>query len=509
MLGLRAIQDFVHSVEGVLKRAGGDLPAGVLAQLFEGAAALRRAVDRAGTPEQEAAFAALVPVRAEAAPPAAPAPAAAEPVASPELAPVGEPGVDEEEPAGSASAGAVRADDLREDVLRVPFRKLDVLLDQIGELAQEVTVLQEWAAANRPALDAVGVRRGLLERIEALGAAAEGAARTATDLRLVPVRRVLGRFPVLARDLAREQGKRLRIELEGEATQLDKSTADALAEPLLHLVRNAVDHGIETPEERERAGKPPEATLVFRAAQEGDRVRIEVEDDGRGLDVAAVAERAREQGLLAPGTELSPDEAAELIFRPGFSTRRVASSVSGRGIGLDAVREAVVRLRGSLVVEEGEEGSGTRFVLRLPLTVARIPALFFEAGGERLAIPSADVEETVRAGPVERVGAAEVVRVRDEVLPLARPARLLGWDEGGAPRFLVVVRSGARAVAVAADRLLDQRPATVRALPAALGSPAGVSGATVAPDGRVVLLLDPAGIVELNVDLYRGGAGGE
>ncbi|MEW5931534.1 MAG: chemotaxis protein CheW, partial [Gemmatimonadota bacterium] len=404
------------------------------------------------------------------------------------------------------AAPGVRAEDLRDDVVRIPFRMLDVLLDEVGEVATQLTALDDWADSQRDALRACGLARDLRDRVEALATAADAARRTATDLRMVPVGRVLSRFPVLVRDLAREQGKRVRVTLEGEDTRLDKSTADAVAEPLLHLVRNAVDHGIEPPGEREAAGKPAEATLSLRAAQEGDRVRIEVEDDGRGLDRARILRRAREQGIAGPG---EGGDAEELIFRPGFSTRRVASAVSGRGIGLDAVRGAVSRLRGSVEVEEGDEG-GTRFVLRLPLTVALVPALFFEAAGERLAVPTADVEETLRAGPVERAGPAEVVRVRDEVLPLARPGRIFGWGDGGAaPRFLVVVRSGGRAVALGADRLLDQRPATVRGLPAALGSPPGVSGATVAPDGGVVLVLDAAALVELNVDLYRGGGGGQ
>lgn len=496
MLGLHPIQDFVHSVESVLKRSHAPPSQATLAALLRGAAALRLAVDRAGSPEEERAFAALVPIREEpGGAPAEPAPAPPEAAAEP--------------PHEAAVPGPaeVRAEDLRDDVVRIPFRKLDVLLDEIGEVMSEITALEEWEEAHRSALRAAGLGRVLQDRLETLAASADAARRTATDLRMVPVGRIFARFPALVRDLARDQGKRVRVVVEGEETRLDKSTADAVAEPLLHLVRNAVDHGIEPPEEREAAGKPPEAVLALRAAQEGDRVRIEVEDDGRGLDRAGIVARAREQGVLPPEAG-NGEQAEELIFRPGFSTRREASAVSGRGIGLDAVRGAVSRLRGSVEVAEGGEG-GTRFLLRLPLTVALVPALFFEAAGERLALPSADVEETLRAGEVERVGPAEVVRVRDEVLPLARPARIFGWDDGRPPRFLVVVRSGVREVAVAADRLLDQRPTTVRALPAAVGSPPGISGATVAPDGGVVLVLDPAAMVELNVDLYRGGGGGQ
>lgn len=486
MLGLRPIQDFVHPVEGVLKLPVERWPAGTLDRLLAGASALRRAVRRAGTPEQDEAFAALVPLRVEPLPEAAPAPPGEAPR--------------EEAPA----AEEPRAEDLREDTLRIPFRKLDALLNTIGEVSTGVTALEAWAAEHRAELDAAGVRRSLLERVEMLEGAAGAARRSATDLRMVPVSRVFSRFPALVRDLARAQGKRVRVVLEGEHTQLDKSTVDALGEPLLHLVRNAVDHGIEPPEEREAAGKPPEATLLLSAAQEGDRVRIEVEDDGRGLDRAAIVERAREQGIVPPDDTPTPEEAAELIFRSGFSTRREASQVSGRGVGLDVVRSTVARLRGSVEVHDGGDG-GTCFVLRLPLTVALVPALFFEAAGELLAVPAAEVEETLRSPGVERAGAAEVVRLREEVVPLARPGRIFGWSDGGDPRFLIVLRRAGRVVALAADRLLEQRPATVRALPAALGEPEGISGATVAPDGRVVLLLDPAGVIERNVDLYRGG----
>jgi two-component system chemotaxis sensor kinase CheA len=317
---------------------------------------------------------------------------------------------------------------------------------------------------------------------------------------------VFSRFPPLAAELARDRGKRVRVELHGEGTELDKATADALLDPLLHLVRNAVDHGVETPDERRALGKPETATLRLSAAQEGDRVRIEVEDDGRGLDRPAIERRARALGLVADGESLDEEEVDELLFRPGFRTRTEADEVSGRGVGLDVVRDAVQRLRGHVRVEDGEEG-GTRFVLLVPLTVALVPVLFFQAAGETFAIPALDVEETVRAGTPGRVGPAETVAVRDEAVPLLRLDRVFGWAPAPDPRFVLVLRRGARAAALGADRLLAQDSAAVRALPGALGGPRGVSGAVVDAGGRVVLLLDPAQMLEMNVDLYRGGTG--
>lgn len=410
-------------------------------------------------------------------------------------------------PPQAAPAAREPAPGVREETLRIPLGRLDPLLSQVDDLARTVEALRAWAAARGDALQAAGLRRGLGEQLEQLAGITATVRRSATALRLVPVGRVFSRFPPLAEDLARERGKRVRVVLAGEGTELDKATADALLDPLLHLVRNAVDHGVETPDERRAAGKPETATLLLTAAQEGDRVRIEVEDDGRGLDHAAIARRARDLGLLAPDEAPSDEAVDELLFRPGFSTRTRADEVSGRGVGLDVVRAEVSRLRGQVRVEEGEAG-GTRFVLYLPLTVAMVPVLFFQAGGETLAIPALDVEATVRAGTPGHVGAAETVDVGDEAVPLVRLDRLFGWEPAPDPRFALVLRRGARAAALGADRLLAQDAATVRALPSALGSPRGVSGAVVDARGRVVLLLDPGEMLEMNVDLYRGGAGG-
>ncbi len=397
---------------------------------------------------------------------------------------------------------------MREESLRIPMARLEPLLSQVDDLARAVEGMRAWAAEARDALRAAGLSRALGERLEEVDVAAASVRRSATALRLVPVGRVFSRFPALAADLARERGKLARVEVRGEGTELDKATADALLDPLLHLIRNAVDHGVEPPGERRALGKPETAVIVLSAAQEGDRVRIEVEDDGRGLDRARIEARGRELGLIGPDETPAEEEIDDLLFRPGFSTRAQADELSGRGVGLDVVRDAVERLRGRVHVEEGEEG-GTRFVLILPLTVALVPVLFFRAAGETFAIPALDVEETVRAAPPGRVGPAETVDVRDEAVPLVRLERLFGWEPAPDPRFVLVLRRGTRAAAVGAERLLAQDAAAVRALPGALGGPSGVSGAVVDARGRVVLLLDPGRLLEMNVDLYRGGAGGD
>ncbi len=487
MLGLHPLKEMVHAVEEVFRVPDAPVPLSVLQRV---SSALHRAVDRAGTPEQDDALAPLPELRTEL---------------------LGAPGEDAPAPDEAAppeAAAPTRAEDLREETLRVPYARLDPLLSQVDDLTRAVDGLREWAAGERARLRGTQAWAPLADRLEALEAASSAVRRSATSLRLVPVARVFSRFPTLAADLARDRGKRVRVELEGEGTELDKATADALLDPLLHLVRNAVDHGVETPAERAAAGKPETALIRLAAAQEGDRVRIEVEDDGRGLDRAGILARAREQGLVAPDETPDDDAVAELLFRPGFSTRSEVDEVSGRGVGLDVVRSAVARMRGHVQVEEGHEG-GTRFVLYFPLTVAMVPVLFFHAGGETLAIPALDVEETLRAGAPGRVGPAEMVEVRDEAMPLVRLDRVFGWAPAPDPRYLLVLRVGTRTAALGADRLLAQSTATVRALPALLGSPRGVSGAVVDARGRVVLLLDPEEMLELNVDLYRGGPGGE
>lgn len=499
MLGFGPVRDLVHALESALKGRATGYDQKQLDVMFTAAAALRRAVERAATDSEDDAFAPLAELAAavragEDQSPTGPAAASAP-----------------EQPARESTPPNRRANEIdpADEVLRIPFGKLDSLLNEVHELFGTVDVLEAIEEAADE-VDPEMLKRRLRDSVERLGTIAETLRSSAMELRLVPLRRVFSRFPSLARDLAREAGKRVNVVLEGEEVELDKSTVDALAEPLLHLVRNAVDHGISKPGEREARGQSPEGRITLRARQSGDRVRIEVEDDGSGLDRARILARARNLGLVSPAEAISDEEIDQLIFTPGFSTRVEASTVSGRGIGMDVVRASAARLRGSLDVEDAE-GGGTRFTLELPLTLAIVPALVFEAADETFAIPSSDVEEVLRRVRPEYVGAAAVTRVRDELVPLASLGTLLGLSNGGSGGngkveshpFAVLLRRGDRATALIAERVLEERGVVVKPIPQYIGELRGVSGATLIPGGQVVLLLETGGLLDLNLELHR------
>ncbi len=520
MLEFGAIRDFVHAVEGTLKDPPDRWSQPLLDRLFEGAAALRSAIRVAGDEGQDSAFAvlrAMMPddpevgfARTEAvtAGEEVEEKAAAEPVADrPQDSTADGPDSRRAEGAEDAEDAAPAPETLSQtETLRVPFRKLDALLGEAGELITiESELRQILRDVKQDEVDPSAVGRELGQSVDRLSAVSEALRTAVLDLRLIPVGRMLARFPTLVRDLAREENKRVRVQLEGGDTELDKSTVDLLAEPLLHLVRNAVHHGIEAPAEREGFGKPPTGTIRIVAERTGDRVRISVEDDGRGLDLEAIHSRARELELLDRGDAPSPEELSELIFRPGFSTRRAANTVSGRGIGLDAVRRSVGLLRGSLDVDSRD--IGTTFVLTLPVRIAIVPTLLFESSGEIFGIPAANVQETLKLPERRRLGATEVVRLRGETIPIAYPGDAFGWEEAADQHaFMVVARGGERGVAIPARRLLDQQEVVVRGMPSYFGETRGLSGLTVLPGGRVVLLLDPVGLIELNIEVREGYA---
>jgi len=313
-------------------------------------------------------------------------------------------------------------------------------------------------------------------------------------VRLVPVGEIFRRMPFVVRDLARETGKRVHLELQGQGTEIDKFLIERMMDPVLHLVRNAVSHGIEPAAERIAAGKSPEGTIVLSAATAGDVVRIEIADDGRGVDTEAVLARAKAVGLPLPSGTVDASHLLSLLCAPGFSTRDESDRASGRGVGMGVVQAAVEELSGSLSLETAP-GAGTRFTLELPVTLAITDALIATVGGETFAVPQGSIREVmeVQVSSLLQVERNEMTPYRGAALPIVRLGRLFGLPDSARDRLHVfVVGTGAAALGIAVDRIIGQREVVVRAIADALVRVEGISGATDLGDGHVVLILDPS-----------------
>jgi len=387
--------------------------------------------------------------------------------------------------------------------VRVDVERLDRLMNLVGELVVDRIRFQQIAQRLREARLVDGVAEELAEATTHLGRVASDLQAEVLKARMLPIEHLFSRFPRYVRDLAQRAGKRVEVVLEGQDTELDRSVIEQVGGPLMHLVRNAVDHGIEPPEERERAGKPAAGRLCLAAFQEEEGIVVVVEDDGRGIDTDRVRQKAVALGILSPEAagRLSEEEAVELIFHPGLSTAQAVTEVSGRGVGMDAVRAGVQALGGSVEVET-RRGQGTRFLLRLPLTLAIVRALLVSCGGERYALPLAGVQEIVEvpAGRVHRVGPHRTTLLRGAVLPLVSVHEALEIPvPEGTDRLLCVVTGGRRRVGLWVDRVLGEGEVVVKPLGPYLGQVPGVSGATILGDGRVALILEPSALVRLAV----------
>jgi len=383
-------------------------------------------------------------------------------------------------------------------VVRVELTRLDDVMRLVGDLVVGRSRLDN-ALRNAAHTD----RAALLDELEETNAAMERQLRQLREavmrIRLVPVGEVFERLRFAARDAIRESGKQVRLVFHGQTTEIDKVVVDRMLEPLLHLVRNAVSHGIETPEERDRLGKPAEGVLTLRAAASGDRILIVVEDDGAGIDVESVARRARLRGLLGPDEPLEGQRLLEVLCAPGFSTRDEADRTSGRGVGMDVVRAAVHALSGELAMES-EPGVGTRFTIELPLTLMILDALLVDVGGQQMAVPQPALREVLRveASQIVTFENNDVVRYRDGVLPIVSLARLFDFPEvQSAASYLLVVGSEAAPIGLRVDRLIGLREIVVHPVLDPLVAMPGVAGATDLGNGRVSLILDAAGILRL------------
>ena len=497
MIGLIGVKDYVHRLEDAFARVRdgslGLTPA-VLQCLFEGASALREAVEAAGVdggkprdlgPEKAVLDSLLV---------------AAPPASSSSVAPASG-GADRPARPGDKALAAARS-----SMVRVDFFKLDQLLNLVGELIVHRTKLTEMA--RQVSVVAPEAGQELLDSVHQLATVSTQLQETIMDIRMLPIRHVFERFPRLVRDLAHAQNKKIELILQGEDTRVDKAVIDEIGEPLVHLIRNAVDHGLETPEVRSAAGKSPVGTILLSAAQESSQVVITLVDDGTGIDAAEVKLRAVERGFLSADETMSDREIVQLIFAEGFSTARAVTDVSGRGVGLDVVVRSMERLNG-LIEAETIPGAGTRFTLQLPLTLAIITVLMVEVGSNVYALPSGAVVESLRIRPeeVSQMNGRDTLRVRDRIIPILHLADFFGVasEARGEAAYAVIVGRGEKRLGLSVDRLLGQQDVVIKGLDTVVsGAGLGVAGATILGDGRVVLVVDVAALFETSRGRSRG-----
>ncbi|EZO67447.1 TPA: chemotaxis protein CheA [Pseudomonas aeruginosa] len=375
-----------------------------------------------------------------------------------------------------------------ETTVRVDTARLDEIMNMVGELV---------LVRNRL------VRLGLNSGDEAMAKAVANLDVVTGDLqmsvmktRMQPIKKVFGRFPRLVRDLARNMKKEINLELVGEETDLDKNLVEALADPLVHLVRNAVDHGIESPEEREAAGKPRVGQVVLSAEQEGDHILLMITDDGKGMDAEVLRNKAVEKGLLErdAADRLTDLECYNLIFAPGFSTKTEISDVSGRGVGMDVVKTKISQLNGTVNVFS-QKGSGSKIVIKVPLTLAIMPTLMVMLGSQAFAFPLVNVNEIFHLdlSRTNVVDGQEVVIVRDKALPLFYLKRWLvpsaAHEEQG-EGHVVILSVGTQRIGFVVDQLVGQEEVVIKPLGKMLQGTPGMAGATITGDGRIALILD-------------------
>ena len=387
-----------------------------------------------------------------------------------------------------AAGGPVAASEA-ETTVRVDTARLDEIMNMVGELV---------LVRNRL------VRLGLNSGDEAMAKAVSNLDVVTADLqtsvmktRMQPIKKVFGRFPRLVRDLARQLKKEINLELVGEETDLDKNLVEALADPLVHLVRNAVDHGIEMPEEREAAGKSRSGRVVLSAEQEGDHILLSISDDGKGMDSEILRAKAVEKGLMDKDAadRLSETECFNLIFAPGFSTKTEISDVSGRGVGMDVVKTKISQLNGIIDVHSAK-GQGSKIIIKVPLTLAIMPTLMVMLGNQAFAFPLVNVNEIFHLdlSRTNVVDGQEVVIVRDKALPLFYLKRWLvtgaSFDEQQREGHVVILTVGSQRIGFVVDQLVGQEEVVIKPLGKMLQGTPGMSGATITGDGRIALILD-------------------
>ncbi|MBB3879043.1 chemotaxis protein CheA [Sphingomonas pseudosanguinis] len=442
--------------------------------------ATEEVVPAAPAPEPEAVepAPAAPPVAAPAPVATAPAPLAAVPAAPAPVEPAA--------PSLAEVANSPRVAAAAAQTIRVDLDKLDRLVNLVGELVITQAMLAQRLSENE---------MGSIPELSDLDHLTRELQDSTMAIRAQPMKTVFSRVPRIIRELEVETGKRVRLEVEGEMTEVDKTVVERIGEPLTHLIRNAVDHGLETPADRKAVGKDGEGVVTLSAAHQSGRIVITVADDGRGIDRARVKAKAIERGIIAPDAQLSEEEIDNLIFAPGFSTAAVVSNISGRGVGMDVVRKNIQALGGRIGIQS-ELGKGSSFSLSLPLTLAVLDGMIVTVGDQTFVIPLTHIVESLRPG-IDEVhfvgGQSPLLDVRGTYVPVHRVGEQLGV--GGATRkpedaVLIVVESDQGQAVLMVDSIQDQRQVVVKSLEANYRAIHGLAGATILGDGRVALILD-------------------
>lgn len=400
-------------------------------------------------------------------------------------------------------AAAAKGDELADNsTVRVDVKRLDDLMNQVGELVLERNRMIQLHSDFQDGLDPAGFTDEFGKLSKRLNFVTSELQMQVLKMRMIPVEKVFKKFPRIVRNLARELGKEVDLQIFGEETELDRSVVDEIGDPLIHLIRNALDHGLEIPEERLAAGKPKKGTVILSAAHEGNHIVISIKDNGRGINPDKVAAKAIEKGLITEEqlAAMGGRDILDLIFLPGFSTKEKTTDLSGRGVGMDVVRTNIKKLNGIIEIKN-EIGQGSEFILKLPLTLAIIQSLLVEVESEIYSIPLSAVIETLKVekSTFHLIGGREVLKLRESVLPLIRLQKHFGCvdeSQGKNSCYVVVVGVAEKRVGLVVTRLLGQQEVAIKSLGKFLANLPGIAGSTILGDGRVALIVDPLAFVE-------------
>ncbi|MBC8318398.1 MAG: chemotaxis protein CheA [Desulfobulbaceae bacterium] len=378
--------------------------------------------------------------------------------------------------------------------IKVNVEKLDDLVNAVGEL-----VIMQAMVRHNPQITTISDPK-LNKDFAQLGRITTELQKTAMSMRMVPIRQTFQKMTRLVRDLSKKTGKVVDLVMDGEETEIDRNMVDSIYDPLVHMMRNSVDHGVQSPEEREKAGKPPIGTVKLSAYQKGGNIVIEIHDDGLGVNTEKIREKAIDRGLIKKSDNLSAHDINNLIFLPGFSTADQITDVSGRGVGMDVVKKGVEKLRGKVELNS-TPGEGSQFLIRLPLTLAIIDGIIVRVGSERYIIPTIAIHESMRPTPEQYKtvqGKGEALLIRDTLIPVIRLCQIFDVESECrdiCESIIVVVENEGRLRALMVDELLDKQEVVIKSLGAYMTDVEGVAGGTILGDGRVGLILDLAGLI--------------